>query len=175
MDITTALVDADGSESLSVYIADVPDGVSFNAGTKLTSSVTLADGTTLPAGTWGCGSRTILLVCKCVRTPTSVMTLMSGSSARQRKVTMLIRLLQGPETVHVDVGIVDPSVSGSGSGNEDAWITLDLDANINAADGTENLAVYIENLPSGVDIRFADSQNAVSIGQWSLRSNRQSG
>ncbi|NVJ92787.1 MAG: hypothetical protein HWE34_14090, partial [Methylocystaceae bacterium] len=28
MDITTALVDADGSESLSVYIADVPDGVS---------------------------------------------------------------------------------------------------------------------------------------------------
>ena len=57
MDITTALVDADGSESLSVYIADVPDGVSFNAGTKLTSSVTLADGTTPACRNLGCGSR----------------------------------------------------------------------------------------------------------------------
>ncbi|WP_417784369.1 hypothetical protein, partial [Terasakiella pusilla] len=49
VDITSALVDADGSESLKVYIADAPDGVNFSAGEKLTAPVTLDDGTVLPA------------------------------------------------------------------------------------------------------------------------------
>ena len=172
MDITTALVDADGSESLSVYIADVPDGVSFNAGTKLTSSVTLADGTTLPAGTWVVDQGDIAGLQ--VRQDTNVsddfdvrvFSQTTESDNSDQAVT-------GPETVHVDVGIVDPSVSGSGSGSEDAWITLDLDANINAADGTENLAVYIENLPSGVDIRYADNPNAVPLvnGRYEVTGN----
>ena len=74
----------------------------------------------------------------------------------------------GPETVHVDVGIVDPSVSGTGSGNEDTWITLDLDANVNAADGSESLSVYIEDLPTDVEIRYINSGKRFDQGQRSL-------
>ncbi len=161
MDITTALVDADGSESLSVYIADVPDGVSFNAGTKLTSSVTLADGTTLPAGTWVVDQGDVASLQ--VRQDTNVsddfdVRIFSQTTEGANN----DQAVTGPQSVHVDVGIVDPSVSGTGAGNEDSWITLDLDANVNAADGTESLAVYIENLPSGVEVRYADSHNAVA-------------
>ncbi len=61
--------------------------------------------------------------------------------------------ISGPQTIQVDVGVVDPSVSGSGSGNEDNWADLTLSANINQTDGTESITVYIEDLPAGAILR----------------------
>ncbi|WP_417790419.1 hypothetical protein [Terasakiella pusilla] len=156
VDITSALVDADGSESLKVYIADAPDGVTFSAGEKLTAPVTLDDGTVLPAGTWVMDKDDLDGLQ--VRSPNNVSDDFDLRVYSETTESMNSdKALSGPETIHVDVGIVDPTVGGSASGGEDQWIKLDLTAEVNAADGTESLAVYIEDLPDGVQLRYADS------------------
>ncbi|WP_185961612.1 hypothetical protein, partial [Telmatospirillum sp. J64-1] len=65
--------------------------------------------------------------------------------------------VSGPQQVVVDIGVVAPSVSGSGQGLEDEWIALDLSASVNAEIGNETLSVHIEDLPAHAVLRLRDS------------------
>ncbi|CAA7612030.1 hypothetical protein MTBLM5_10294 [Magnetospirillum sp. LM-5] len=52
LNITTALADTDGSETLAVYVSSLPPGTTLSAGTYLAGGEILADGSTIPAGSW---------------------------------------------------------------------------------------------------------------------------
>jgi len=172
VDINSALVDADGSETIAIYVADAPDGVTFNAGEKLTSAVTLDDGTVLDAGTWVFSTDDLDTLQ--VRSPDNVsadfdLRVYSETTEGANN----DKALNGPKSIHVDVGIVDPTVSGSASGGEDQWIALDLEAEVNAADGSETLSLYIEGLPDGVDVRYVDTKDPVPLvdGRYDISGN----
>lgn len=152
LSINANLVDADGSESLTVYVTDVPDGATLDQGTRLTAPVTLADGTVLAAGTWAltpAQAETVRILPPendsadfTLRVYAETTEAMNGS-----------RAVSGPAEINVDVGVVAPSVTGSGSGKEDGWAKLELSADVNAAHGDESLQVLLENLPDGVLLR----------------------
>ena len=167
--ITTQLVDADGSETLAVYITPkagtananaMPAGTQLNHGTLLTSDTTLEDGTVIKAGSWKIDPADLADLK--VRAPDNISTdftfeVRSATTEAMNGDTAI----RGPLDLRVDVGIVDPSVAGSASGNEDTWIALDLSAHVNAADGTEYLTVWLENLPSDAEMRYANNHTVL--------------
>jgi len=59
--------------------------------------------------------------------------------------------ISSPTSLRVDIGVVDPVISGNAiSGNEDTYVSLAaIKANVGAADGSETLTVYVEDLNSG--------------------------
>ncbi|OAN53686.1 hypothetical protein A6A04_13860 [Paramagnetospirillum marisnigri] len=172
--ITTQLVDADGSETLAVYITpkpgaswgghDMPVGTQLNHGTLLTSDLTLEDGTMIKAGSWKVDPADLADLK--VRPPNNVSDdfTFEVRSATTEGMNGDVAV-NGPLDLRVDVGIVDPSVAGSGTGNEDTWIRLDLSANVNSSDGTETLTVWLENLPADAELRYATTANGHTAGE----------
>jgi hypothetical protein len=159
LDVTTSLVDTDGSESVSVYVTGVPDGADLSMGTKLTADVTLEDGTTFPAGTWVISGNDIdnlgdLQVKPPVNSSDDFQLSVYAASTEASNGDVAVT---GPATINVDVGVVDPSLSGSGAGNEDEWTALDLSSSVNAADGTETLTVTLTNLSDGALLRNSET------------------
>ncbi|GAA0590707.1 hypothetical protein [Caenispirillum bisanense] len=155
LSVNSALVDADGSETLTVYITDVPPGAQLSAGTQLTEALDLPGGLTLPVGTW-------------VLSPgdlgdLKVLPAANDSADFTLKVYAVTeealngdRAVSGPAEINVDVGVVAPSVGGTGGGREDEWADVSLSAAVNAGDGSERLFVYIEDLPANVLIQLKD-------------------
>jgi hypothetical protein len=151
VDVSASLVDlADGSETLAVYLADFPAGSTFNHGIITTQAVTV-DGVTIPAGALKLDPADLDTLT--VQPPANYSDDMTfrvwATTAEDRNGDMAIN---GPVTAMVDIGIVDPSAAGSGSGLEDQWASLNLSASVNAADGNESLRVFIEDLPAGAQI-----------------------
>ncbi|WP_404378556.1 hypothetical protein [Caenispirillum salinarum] len=152
LSISAALVDADGSESLTVYVTDVPEGATLDQGTRLDAPVTLANGTVLAAGTWAMTADQAESV--------RIMPAQDDSTdftlrvfAETEEDSNGDRAVSGPAEINVDVGVVAPSVSGTGTGAEDTWVQLDLSAGVNAELGDESLQVLLENLPDGALLR----------------------
>ncbi|EKV32938.1 hypothetical protein C882_0021 [Caenispirillum salinarum AK4] len=152
LSISAALVDADGSESLTVYVTDVPPGATLDQGTRLDAPVTLANGTVLAAGTWTMTAEQAESV--------RIMPPQDDSAdftlrvfAETEEDSNGDRAVSGPAEINVDVGVVAPSVSGTGTGAEDTWVQLDLSAGVNAELGDESLQVLLENLPEGALLR----------------------
>ncbi|CCQ72472.1 hypothetical protein [Magnetospira sp. QH-2] len=157
LDVSASLTDTDGSESLgSVYLTGIPDDASLNHGSELTSSVTLPNGTTLPVGTWVVDPSDLadLQILPPTDDSTDFTVQVYGTSTESDGGDSAVT---GPVDFLVDVSLLAPTVSGSGTGNEDTWITVDLDASISAASGDETLTVTVEDLPNGAEIRFADT------------------
>lgn len=151
------------AETQTVYIDRLPNGATLVDGTtgqtitqRLDSALVIG-GTTIPAGSY-------------VVTPAQLANLKVQSAANDSHDFQLdvwatstepsngSVAVTGFQTVNVDVGIVAPTVSGSGSGLEGQWSTLSLTGTVNhdLAGDQETLSVYIENLPPGAQIRFAD-------------------
>lgn len=152
-------VGADNSESQTIYVSGLPGGASLrytdgNGNVQVvTGNAVTNDADGLPDGTYYAipaeyqGSVEIL-------PPTNdssdfTLTVYAKSVEASNGDTAL----SGPQAIQVDVGVVDPSASGSGSGNEDGWADLTLAATVNQADGSETITVYIEDLPAGVVLR----------------------
>ncbi|GAB6052819.1 hypothetical protein JCM17960_16390 [Magnetospira thiophila] len=157
LDVSASLTDTDGSESLgSVYLTGIPDGASLNHGTELTGSVTLPNGTPLPAGTWVVDPADLadLKILPPTDDSTDFTVQVYGTSTETDGGDSAVT---GPVDFLVDVSLLAPTVGGSGAGNEDTWINVDLNASITAASGDETLTVTVEDLPSGAEIRLADT------------------
>lgn len=152
LDIEVGGKDTDGSEHQTVYISGAPDGALLNHGTYYAEATTLADGTTVPANTWVVDAGDLGDLA--IKPPTDnstdfILTVWADSTEGMNGDTATT----APQTILVDVGVVDPSVTGSGVGNEDGFADLTLTATINAKAGSEVLTVYVENLPDGVVLR----------------------
>ncbi|WP_168220424.1 Ig-like domain-containing protein [Azospirillum thermophilum] len=153
LDITAALGDLDGSESLSVTIAGVPDGASLSAGTRnadgtwTLAEADLTDLTLTPPKDF---SGTLALSVSATSTETN------GATATTSA------------TLAVSVAAVAdaPDLSArDATGNEDSAVALDLSAALSDADGSETLSISIDGVPDGATLS-AGTRNA--DGSWTL-------
>jgi Ca2+-binding RTX toxin-like protein len=135
LDISSALTDTDGSETLSITVANLPvDGV-LSAGTvNADGSVTLTaaelDGLTLtvPNGTGGFD-----------------LNISASSTENDGDVAVV--------DVTVDGTAQDPDLSVSAAtGDEDTAIALDIDAALTDSDGSETLSITISDIPDGATL-----------------------
>ncbi|EIM29743.1 DUF4429 domain-containing protein [Microvirga lotononidis] len=138
LDVSAALVDTDGSETLTVRIIGVPDGASLSHGTRQ------------PDGSWNVPPADLAHLSL---TPPQDF---SGTI----KLTLEATVREGSngstatQSVGFQVKVEDvsdaPLVSvHDAAGREDEWTTLDLRAALSDTDGSETLSVTIVGVPSG--------------------------
>lgn len=151
LDITAQLVDADGSETLGVYLTGLPPEATLTHGSQLTAPMEIG-GTTLPAGTWVIDPEDLDSV-GIVVPDTYSRDLDLNAYAATTEAMNGDAALTGPAPIHVDIGVVAPSVGGGNDGAEHDWIDVDLSAQVNAADGSETLTVLLSDLPAGSELR----------------------
>ena len=146
LDITAALTDLDGSESLSITVDDVPDGAVLSAGMDTaqdngdgTFSVTLT-----PAQLTGLqitppvnDNADFTLRVNSTATETE-----GGDTADSPIVNLVVDV-----TGVADVPTVQ--VTGPAVGDEDQPIDLDIQAALTDTDGSEVLSITIDNIPDG--------------------------
>ncbi|MBL28843.1 MAG: hypothetical protein CMM50_14975 [Rhodospirillaceae bacterium] len=153
LSIDAALVDDDGSESLSIRISGVPEGASLSAGSDIGSGEWVLlpeelDGLQfLPAADF---SGSVALTVTAVSTET-------GGDVAERS---------APLTVHV-VGVADaPTLSvADAAGSEGDAIPLSIDAALGDLDGSETLSFVVSGIPDGgaLSAGFMDD-----TGKWIL-------
>ncbi|MBI2240799.1 MAG: hypothetical protein HYU59_08355 [Magnetospirillum gryphiswaldense] len=156
IDVVDKDVGADNSESQTIYVSGLPGGASLRY-TDGDGNVHVVSGSAVTNDADGLPDGTYFAVP--AEYQSSVEVLPATNDSTDFTLTVYAKsvedsngdtALSGPQTIQVDVGVVDPSASGSGSGNEDGWADLTLSANVNQADGSEAITVYIEDLPAGV-------------------------
>ena len=159
LDITSALTDTDGSESLSVVVSGVPTGASLSAGTDN------GDGTwTLTQGQLSGLTITPPADSDADFTLTVTSTATDGSDTAQTV-----------DTFNVTVSAVAdaPTVTANDvSGNEDTAITLDIASALTDTDGSESLSVVVSGVPTGASLS-AGTDNG--DGTWTLTQGQLSG
>ncbi|NYZ24288.1 tandem-95 repeat protein, partial [Azospirillum oleiclasticum] len=153
LDLSAALTDLDGSETLSVTVAGLPDGSTLSAGTangdgSWTLSAADLDGLTLtpPAGHAG------------------VLALSVTATSTERDGTQAT----SAATVTVTVAAVAdaPALAvGDSSGDEDAAIALDIAAALTDLDGSETLTITVSDLPDGASLSAGIDNGD---GSWTL-------
>ncbi|MBT7247755.1 MAG: hypothetical protein HN877_00855 [Rhodospirillaceae bacterium] len=153
LDVSAALSDTDGSETLSITISDVPSGVTLDAGTDN------GDGTwTLEAGDLDGLS----------------MTVADGTPAFDLTVSATATEDDGDSsttTATISVDATDTSAdeaelsAADAVGSEDTAIALDIDAGLSDTDGSESLSITISGVPDGAALS-AGADNG--DGSWTL-------
>ncbi|MFK7884927.1 MAG: tandem-95 repeat protein [Phycisphaerales bacterium] len=153
LDISSSLADIDGSETLAITIAGVPDGASLSAGTDNGD------------GTWTLAPADLSDL---QMTPPS-----DFSGSIDLNVTVMSSEADGDtasttETVHVEVsGVADtPMLSVSDAfGSEDAPINLDISSSLSDVDGSETLAITVAGVPDGATLSAGVDNGD---GSWTL-------
>lgn len=159
LDVSSALVDRDGSEQLTVYITDVPPGASFNQGSEVTSPITLQDGTVIPVGAWmipvggpgNDGTLTGLSVLPPKDSDEDFSLTFVSVATEQSNGDQAVTSTVLPVTV---IAVADaPDLSAVNvEGMENTWIPLTIDAALADRDGSEALTLYIDGLPPGAQL-----------------------
>ena len=152
LDVSAALTDTDGSETLSVTIAGVPQGARLSAGSDngdgtwtLTPDQLPGLTITPPANSDADFSLTV--------TATSA----DGSDSSQAS---------GGLDVTVDAVANAPTLNVSdAAGNEDSAIALDVSAALTDTDGSETLSVTISGIPEGARLSAGTNNGD---GSWTL-------
>ncbi|MCP5366703.1 MAG: hypothetical protein H6906_04225, partial [Hyphomicrobiales bacterium] len=152
LNITSALTDTDGSESLSITISGVPSGAALSAGSDN-----------------GDGSWTL--------TPAQLAGLTvtpPANSDTDFQLTVTATSTDGADTAST-VGTIDVSVApdadaptltvSDASGTEDTAIALNIASALTDTDGSESLSVTISGVPSGATLS-AGTDNG--DGSWTL-------
>jgi hypothetical protein len=154
LDISSALTDVDGSETLSIVVDGVPTGATLSAGTDNGSgSWTLAQGDlagltiTPPADTDGDFTLTVTA------------TTTEGENGDAGTVT---------DSFNVTVNALADAatlVTNDVTGSEDSAILLDIASSLVDVDGSETLSIVIDGVPSGA-VLSAGTNNG--DGSWTL-------
>jgi len=160
LDITSSLTDTDGSETLSITVSDVPDGVTLSAGTEN------------PDGTWTLSSGDLDGLTMTVPADTADFDLSVSATATESD--------GNANTVTSTVSVTEPDLVSEGvtlstsdaSGSEDRAIALDIGATLTDTDGSETVSVTISGVPDGATLSAGtDNQD----GTWTLDSGDLSG
>lgn len=154
LNLSAALVDADGSEILAVSILGVPLGASLSHGTRMADgswTVPPADLAHLSITPPKDFSGTIDLTLQATSRETS-----NGSTATRSTAFQ----------VHVDDVSDAPLVTvHNASGLEDKWIPVDLSAALTDTDGSEVLLVSIIGVPAGASMSHG---SRATDGSWKV-------
>ena len=152
LDVTSALSDTDGSESLSVVVSGVPTGASLSAGTDN------GDGTwTLTQGQLTGLSITPPADSDADFTLTVTSTSTDGADTAQTVDTFDVNLTAVADAPTVTANDV--------AGNEDTAIALDVTSALSDTDGSESLSVVVSGVPTGASLS-AGTDNG--DGTWTL-------
>jgi len=154
LDLSSALVDTDGSEVLSVVLTGLPEGARLSAGlnngdgTWTLTPAQLSGLTLTPPANWS-GAVSITVLAHARETS-------NGSVATTRS------------TFRLQVeGVADaPSLhTADAAGREDEAIALNLSAALTDTDGSETLAISIFGVPAGATLSHGSRQ---ADGSWSI-------
>ncbi|MEQ8829828.1 MAG: hypothetical protein RLW87_08470, partial [Alphaproteobacteria bacterium] len=141
LDITSALTDQDGSETLSITITGIPEGATLSAGTvnedgSVTLSVDQLDGLTITPPANSDADFTL----------TVAVTTTDADSGDTATVTETL-------AVTVDAVADTPSLTvDAASGSEDSAIALDITSALTDQDGSETLSITITGIPEGATL-----------------------
>ena len=137
LDISSSLVDTDGSETLSITIGDVPAGATLSAGTDNGD------------GTWTLDPADLANL---TVTP-------AADSDADFQLTVTATASEDTDGTASTTGTIDVSVTGVAdapvataqdeTGAEDSWIQLHLDSALTDTDGSETLSITITGVPEG--------------------------
>jgi len=159
IDVVDKDVGVDNSETQTIYVSGLPGGASLRY-TDGDGNVHVVSGTSVAGDPDGLPDGTYYAVPAQYQGRVEILPPSNDSGdfaltvyAKSVEDSNGDTALSGPQAIQVDVGVVDPSASGSGRGNEDGWADLTLSASVNQADGSETITVYIEDLPAGVVLR----------------------
>lgn len=158
LDITAALTDTDGSEELSIKVGDLPAGATLSAGTQnndgsWTLTVGQLVGLTM---TVAAGTEDFNL------SVTAISTEQSNSDAASTSTSLFVDV---PD-VNADTSADGVNLTaGNVSGNEDAYIPLDIASSLNDTDGSESLSITISGVPNGAMLNAGTNNND---GTWTL-------
>lgn len=159
LNITSALVDNDGSETLTITIAGVPLNAMLSAG--------IDNGN----GSW---TLTPLQLTNLTFTPPanfsgSFNLSVTSTSSENGTISPVVASL--PVTI---TGVADtPNLSvQTVSGNEDTAIALNITASLNDTDGSEHLSILISGIPAGAALSAGLNNGD---GTWSLTSGQLAG
>ncbi len=158
LDVSAALVDTDGSETLGVVIENIPEGATLTSGTNTYTAP--AGGGSVDVTGWNLDNLTV--------TPATnddsdfTLTLTATSTEGEGGTA------QTSASFDVTVtGVADtPTVSvNDASGAEDTAIALDVSAALSDADGSETLSVTIDGVPEGASLSAGTNNGG---GSWTL-------
>jgi hypothetical protein len=158
LDLSAALSDTDGSESLSINIAGVPSGATLSAGTDngdgtyTLTAVQLAGLTITPPAN---SDADFLL------TVTATSTEASNGDEASATTTLNVAV-----TAIADAPIVAVTAA---SGDEDTAIALDIASALTDADGSESLSINISGVPAGAALsagtNIGDGSYTLTVAQ----------
>src|SRR4030095_9403433 len=166
-----ALVDTDGSESLSLQIGAIPVGATLADGTH--SFTATAGNTAVDVSAWSLSTLTVTPPANSDADFTLTVSATSTETSNGDSATTVASL---PVTV---VAVADaPTVTvAPASGKEDAPIALSVGAALVDADGSESLVLQIGAIPIGATLsdgtnRFTATpgNTAVDVSGWTLSS-----
>ncbi|MCE2982974.1 MAG: hypothetical protein LW832_05355, partial [Parachlamydia sp.] len=154
LDISSALADTDGSESLVIDI------------TGVTSSAVLSAGTDMGGGHWRLTSAQLAgLTINPALNSDADFTLTVRATAKEAG-NNNANFVQSTLTVQVDAVADAPSlIVQAAQGNEDTAIALDISSALGDIDGSESLMIDITGVPAGVILSAGTNMGG---GHWSL-------
>ena len=157
LDISSALTDTDGSETLSITVDNLPNGASLSAGTEN------------PDGSWTLGAGDLDGLTVTVADGTAEFNLAVNATATEND--------GDTNTVSTTVAIAAPDLGAEApeltvqdaAGLEDTVFALNIDAALTDTDGSETLSVTISGVPDGASLSAGtDNQD----GTWTLTSDQ---
>ena len=156
LDITSALTDTDGSESLSISVDGLPDGATLSAGTQHSDGSWSLDagdltGLSVTVPATSNGDYTVAV--------TSTATENDGDTS-----TVTENL-----SMSIDTEAATPSLSvTAASGYEDTAIALDITSALTDTDGSESLSITLSDIPDGATLMVGDQEITVTNGSADL-------
>lgn len=157
LDISSSLVDADGSETLSINIDDLPEGATLSAGTEN------------PDGSWTLSPGQLAGLALTVAAGTAAFSLsVSATTTENDGDTATVQTSLDVVVLDTDTEASDPNlVAADASGIEDAvgGIALDISSSLMDTDGSEELSITISGVPDGATLSAGTN---IGGGTWSL-------
>ncbi len=151
LDISAALADTDGSESLSVLVSGIPVGATLSDGTNFYT----ANGTNeVDIATWDQSALTITPPADSDSdfqiTVTVTATEGGDTASSAGQITVTVDAVADAPALDLDVLTSGDQTVGAATGDQDSAIALDVAASVSDADGSESLsALVVSAIPDG--------------------------
>ena len=154
LDITSSLVDADGSETLQIYLEGVPADASLSAGELLDDGRWLLShedlaGLQLNPGEHNSNDFTLTV---------------RALSSEGENASVMDTVAELPVTINAVADAPELAVTAA-AGDEDSAIALDIASHLVDADGSETLQIYLEGVPADASLSAGE---LLDDGRWLL-------
>jgi len=163
------LTDTDGSETLSLTITGIPDGVTLSAGTPSDDGSSWSLTPDQLSGFKALKSDGFSAEEDLTLTVTATTTELDGGDSTSVSSTLEVTVedIADPPTLDLDAVIAGEQLEGAASGLEDAAILLDIRAELN--DPLETMSITISNVPEGATLSAGDPvTNPDGTTTWTL-------